>query len=137
MKQKEFIFSPSPLQILASKEDLKTGSQIIKHLKKELKASQREHSRKYRELDFEHDIQDFDWKNRDILPYYKDLIKKISTYDEHKLIMRAKHIAHAMMKGRSIQQIEPKCDPENYWKKHIAYNKAKKILYQHGVNWIE
>jgi Na+-translocating ferredoxin:NAD+ oxidoreductase RnfC subunit len=134
--QKQFTFAPSHNQILASKEDLKTRSQIIRHLKKELKDSQREYSHKYRQLDIEHDQQIVEWKCEAIGPYSKDLRKKQANYLYHKQETRARHIAHAMMKGRSIREIEKSTDPHDYWKQFV-YRRAEKLLYSYGLTWID
>lgn len=134
--QKQFTFAPSHNQILASKEDLKTRSQIIRHLKKELKDVQRERSHKYRQLDIEHDQQIVEWKREAIGPYSKNLREKQENYLDHKREIRARHIAHAMMKGRSIREIEKSTDPHDCHKKFV-YRRAEKLLHSHGLTWID
>lgn len=133
--QKELIFQPSKEQKENIKQDLINRVKYLRQHKDLLKRKQREKSKFERDSDTWRVFKTPDSSQWLVLA--KNEYEQLKTLNELKDAYRIRHIVYSMMRGKTIQQIEPKTKKEREWQKVYIYGKAKDMLYSLGLNWIE
>lgn len=115
------------IQLATLKAELKVLANTIKTIKPNLRRDQSDFDKKY--------PQRHDWKQRQVLDKNKDFVAQqkevwnnytnfTDAYEE----FRAKHIAYCMLRGRTLEQIEPKLrDPNSAVHTRVRKEAAKII----------
>ena len=132
--QTEFIFTPSKEQKENLKSDLKEKSKEITQQKNLFKSKQREKSK------FELSATHWHWRGANYDQWaaldttqFREMQKLHIQQEDY----RVRHIVYSMMRGKTIQQIEPKIKKEREYETYLVRSQAKKMLYSLGLSWRE